>query len=91
MKTIPFTHSNVSWELCVYETRDRHGDVLTRVAAYCNIDPTPRGPRRTWTLANGSLVLWGPNYAGDWSELDAAAREVLANAERDAALSKEVT
>lgn len=83
MKTIPFEHAGFPWELHVYETTDRHGERKTRVAAYCGIDPTPRGPRRTWTLETNTLVLWGPGYEGDWPELDAAAREALANVDAE--------
>lgn len=83
---IPFTFLGVAWELLVYETTERHGDVTPRAAAYCLADAVPRGPRRTWTvLETGALETWGPNYEGDWPELDEAARGALRQARTGAA------
>lgn len=78
---IRFSFAGVSWELLVYETTDRHGETHTRVAAYCLEDPSPRGPRRAWTLANGLLTPWEPRPEGDWPELDVVARLALDAAE----------
>lgn len=78
MKRIPFGFLGVGWFVLVYSTIDpRAKAATTRVAAYCETDTVPRGPRRTWTLEDSMLLPWGNRLEGDWPELDAAVARLV--------------